>query len=307
MLKEPQFDECVKVKTLKGAMVALVTPLDDRGQLDEEGLHRLLDHVLAYSLTGVCPAGSTGEGPLLSRQVRARLATVVSERVPNNVWNIPAVVATTITEVSEDLSAYADAGADAVLVTTPFYYQLGSDAVTQWFEAVVSHSPLPVLLYNIPALTKINIPPDVVRELARDERVIGMKDSSRDMEYFERVLAVTRKTSFSVFTGSDTLLTGSCLLGGTGTIAASANLVPEIVSLLWSAVQAEDWSKAGDLQLQLLKIVDICRKFGFPVCWKAALHLLGVCSSHPAFPLVSLTAPMLRQFAKDLVEVGMTV
>ena len=287
-----------------GVMAALVTPLDESGNIDRTSLERLVERLLSCSLSGLCPVGSTGEGPLLDRDSRFQITSILSSLIPPGVWNIPAVISNTLGDTLADIEAYADAGADAALITTPFYYHHGPSAVAKWYESVAERSSLPILLYNIPSFTKIAISPDIVASLACDSRVIGMKDSSRDLEYFETVLDATRGTSFSLLTGSDTLLLASGVLGGSGTIAASVNLVPEIVTALWNAVLAEEGQKARELQSRLMVIVGVCRRAGFPSGWKAALSLQGLCSAHAAFPNPTLSGSDLESFANDLEAVG---
>ena len=287
-----------------GVMAALVTPLDESGNVDPASLERMLERLLSHALSGICPVGSTGEGPLLDRDSRVQMTSIVSSLIPPGVWNIPAVITNTLGDALADIETYADSGADAVLVTTPFYYQHSPFAVARWYETVAERSLLPILLYNIPSFTKISVSPDVVASLARDSRVIGMKDSSRDLEYFETILDVTRGMPFSLLTGSDTLLLASGILGGSGTIAASVNLVPEIVTALWNAVLAEEWQSARELQSRLMAIVSVCRTAGFPSGWKAALFLQGLCSAHAAFPNPTLAGSGLESLAMKLESVG---
>ncbi len=289
----------------KGVMTALATPLGNDNKLDYHGLTRLLDHVLANKVSGICPIGSTGEGPLLRRDIRVEITAEVAKNVPNGTWNIPAVVATTLGDVLEDLDAYRKSGADAALVTTPFYYNLDHKAILNWFHEIIKHSPLPILLYNIPSLTKTSIDPEIVAELAHNDLVIGIKDSSRDLEYFENIIAATRNIPFSVFTGSDTLLLASSIIGGSGTIAASANIVPNLHNLILDSVNSQDFGTAVATQELLLAIVHSCRKPGFPAGWKAALSLMGICSSRTAFPILPATENQIKQLAETLISLGL--
>ncbi|MDA8271423.1 MAG: dihydrodipicolinate synthase family protein [Actinomycetota bacterium] len=290
-----------------GVMAALVTPLDERGNIDRSSLERMLERLLSCSLSGICPVGSTGEGPLLDRDSRSQMTSIVSSLLPQGVWNIPAVISNTLGDALADIETYAGAGAHAVLVTAPFYYQHSPFAVAKWYETVAERSSLPILVYNIPSFTKISVSPDVVASLARDSRVIGMKDSSRDLEYFETILDVTRGMPFSLLTGSDTLLLASGILGGSGTIAASVNLVPEIVTALWNAILAQEWQTARELQTELMAIVSVCRRAGFPSGWKAALYLLGLCSANAVFPNPTLSGASLESLAMELESVGVVM
>jgi len=282
-------------------MAALATPLTERGTLDHAGVARLVHHIIGAGASGICPAGSTGEGPLLSRALRTELTGAVAALVTPSTMVIPATVSVTPEDTVADLEAYAGAGATAALVPPPFYYPLPDASVHRFFTEVADRSPLPLLLYNIPAMTKIPLPVGVVTELAAHPKVVGMKDSSRDLEYFQSVAGATaHDTSFALLTGSDTLLVASLLAGGAGTIAASVNLVPGMVTGLYRAVSDGRQVEARSLQERLLAIVLACRRPGFPAGWKAALALSHLCEAHVAPPLVPASAEATRLLANEL-------
>ncbi|MHB1712129.1 MAG: dihydrodipicolinate synthase family protein [Acidimicrobiales bacterium] len=284
-------------------MAALVTPLTDDGRLDHRSLERLIPHILDAGVVGLCPAGSTGEGPLLSRDLRIELVTATAAAAPAGTAVIPATVSVTMESTIEDLEAYEQAGATAALVSPPFYYPLSDKSVYRFFEHIAERSPLPLLLYNIPAMTKVAIPAPVAGDLAAHPRIVGMKDSSRDLEYFQSVSALASlhgNGEFALLTGSDTLLVASMAAGGTGTIAASVNLVPDTVVALYDAIRAEEWPVARAVQERLLAIVSACRRPGFPAGWKAALALAGLCSAHTAPPISPATPEATRRLADEL-------
>lgn len=292
---------------LSGVMAALATPLDAQRKLDIRGLHKLLDKITSNSVSGICPAGSTGEGPLLPRDFRVSITSEVSKRLGPNIWNIPATVSTTVDDTITDIKAYADVGATAVLVTVPYYYPLSSAAVLNWYEQILENTPLPILIYNIPQFTKVSIAPSIVEQLARNEMVIGMKDSSRDFEYFQSVLNITSGSQFSLLTGSDTMLLSSGMVGAKGTIAASVNLVPELVCALWDAILNGDWESGHELQSRLMEVVLICRKYGFPAGWKAALSLVGLCSAQVASPNLPIGPFDCQHLSVELKGKGLEV
>lgn len=270
-------------------MAALATPLSSDGGLDYPGLVRLSARIQSAPVSGICPVGSTGEGPLLSRSIRLDVTKTISENVPIGVAVIPAAAGMTVRDVVEDVTSYAKAGASAVLVPPPFYYPLDQRSVLAFYRSVALDSPLPVVIYNIPQMTKVPVSPEVVAELAMLDRIVGIKDSSRDFEYFSSVCAAVQRSgasNFSPLTGTDTMLMASMLIGGKGTIAASANLVPELVCDLYNATLKSEFADALVLQQQLMDVVFAVRKHGFPYGWKLALSLVGVCEPHPASPVV---------------------
>ncbi len=281
-------------------MAALATPLEPSGRLDVAGLGRLVGHILAGGADGLCPAGSTGEGPLLSRETRVELVRAVSGMSPAGTPIIPGTLSVNPEATLADIDAYADAGATAVLVPPPFYYPLDDGAVADFYVYVAERSALPVLVYNIPSMTKVSVAPAVTAELAYHPRIAGMKDSSRDMEYFSAVSARTAGSdSFCLLTGSDTLLSASLGAGGQGTIAASVNLVPSLVRSLYDASISGDVA-ARDLQARLAEVVFACRRPGFPAGWKAALKLAGLCDATLAAPLREATEAASATLDREL-------
>lgn len=273
---------------VSGVLVALATPLDERGELDRAGLERLLERVVSGGVTGVCPCGSTGEGPRLGRARRLAVAEAVRAAVPRDTPVIPAPSAQTADEAVEELEALAELGADAALLAPPSYYPLGADGVRRHYEAIADRSPLPLLLYNIPIFTKVPLPPAAVGALAAHPRIAGIKDSSRDFEYFTSIVHAAAGEDFALLTGSDTLLLASLVLGGHGAIAASANLAPELGAALYRVADEQRWDDARALQRQLFEVVAACRAGEPPAGWKAALELAGVCSGRLAAPAAGL-------------------
>lgn len=290
---------------LSGVFVALATPWSDLGGVDEEGLIRLLNHVTSSGISGVCPVGSTGEGPHLSKAQRLDVVRIVQRELAGRLPCIPAVAATSLDDAREQLEQYAGLGATAALVAPPFYYPLSASATEDFFQRLADVAPIPLLLYNIPHLTKVALTAPMVAKLAKHPQVIGLKDSSRDLEFFQGVIDATRGTSFSVLTGTDTLLLASLVAGGDGTIAASANLVPSWPVELTRLVKAQDWAAARDLQFRLQRLVWACRRGSFPAGWKAALELAGICSGLTVPPTESLSAELRAGLQPILADFGL--
>jgi dihydrodipicolinate synthase/N-acetylneuraminate lyase len=190
------------------------------------------------------------------------------------------------------------------LVAAPFYYPLSDTGVLRTYETLADHSPLPLVLYNIPVYTKITIAPAVAGRLAAHPAVAGIKDSSRNMEYHLQLIYATADAEFSVLTGSDTLLVASLTAGAAGTIAASANLVPELTSGVCRAVAAGQTAEALRLQQRLTRIVTACRRGYAPAGWKAALEIAGVCAARPVPPGTPLSADERAALAADLAAEG---
>lgn len=289
--------------SLRGILCALVTPMDTGGEVDYDGLERLVEHVVRGGVSGICPVGSTGEGSRLSAEQRYGVVKRVRSLAPPDLPVIPAPSTSVPAQVDADIEALASLGADAVLLAPPAAYLLGDDDVLVYYTGAATRSPLPIIVYNFPALTRVQISPRVAGELAQHERIAGLKDSSRDMEYTQSVLYETAAAAdFVVLTGSDTLLLATLAAGGAGAIAGSANCVPRLGADLFRAASAGDWALARTLQERLFQVVSAARAAGFPCGWKAALELSGICSAQPAPPALPVRGEPLSRLRARLAE-----
>jgi|SRR5665213_530706 len=288
---------------LEGVMCALVTPMHPTGEVDLEGLERLVQRVVDGAVTGICPVGSTGEGPRLTAQQRHAVVGRVRALVPDGFPVIPSPASAVPARTAEDVEALAALGCHAVLVAPPSGYLLDDDDVRRFYEDLAARSPLPIVMYNFPALTRVRIAPAVVAKLAHHERIIGVKDSSRELEYTQAALYASAGTSdFAVLTGSDTMLVATLMVGGSGAIVASANLVPALGVAVYEATVEEDWPRARELQRTLFEVVSAARAAGFPAGWKAALDMAGVCAPYPAPPASPVTGEALAVLRERLEE-----
>jgi dihydrodipicolinate synthase/N-acetylneuraminate lyase len=202
--------------------------------------------------------------------------------------------------------AAADLGADAVLVAPPFYYPMAQSAVRDFYRRVADGAGVPLLVYNIPQFTKVVIEPATVAALATEGVIAGIKDSSRDFEYFEGVCVATRDLpAFRVFTGSDTMLLASLVMGGAGTICGAGNVAPRWVVRIYDEFKAGDLVAARSSQDRLYGLVAALREGIFPLPHKAALHALGICEPWSAPPVQALPEEAQASLRTKLAEWGL--
>src|SRR5579859_6725475 len=294
------------VGALTGVVPALVTPLTEEGVVDEPAVGRLVEHVMAAGVTGLSPLGSTGEGASLDERARRTMLRAVIAAAGGRVPVICGVVQTSLAGARAEVEAIAALGADAALVAPPFYYLADQATVLAFYRKLAESSPVPIFLYNIPQYTKIVSEPATVATLAREGSIKGIKDSSRDYEYFERVCGATRDLPrFRIFTGSDTMLVASLAMGGAGTICGAANVAPAWVVRIYEEVKQGDWSAARDHQDELVNLIMRLRGGVFPAAIKAALELQGVCSAWPARPIAPLDARAKAALGEQLASWGL--
>lgn len=296
----------IAIEELSGVLPALVTPLHRDGSADEAGIRRLVEHVIAGGVHGLLPLGSTGEGASLAERTRWRVLSCVVEAAAGRVPVICGVAQPHLEAARSEVAAAARLGAHAALVAPPFYYPTDQATVLAFYRRLAADSKIPLLLYNIPQFTKVVAEPATVAELARESSIVGIKDSSRDFEYFENVCVATRDLPrFRIFTGSDSMLLASLAMGGAGTICGAANVAPSWVVRIYSAVQRRDWESARDSQDALIELVMALRAGVFPAAIKAALQLQGICEPWPAPPIAALDEASTARIRQRLAGWGL--
>jgi len=291
---------------VSGVLVALATPLNRDGSVDEPSITRLVEHVLAGGVHGLLPLGSTGEGAALDEAARRRVLSAVVEAGAGRVPVICGVAQASVASVRTEIESAARLGADAVLVAPPFYYPMDQASVLAFYRRIAEDAPVPILVYNIPQFTKVVVEPATIATLAAQGAVKGVKDSSRDFEYFEGVCIATREVDgFRVFTGSDSMLVASLAAGGSGTICGAANIAPDWVVRVYDDYARGDLAAARAGQDKVYRLVMALRGDVFPSAIKAALHMLGICEPWPAPPATRLDERRESRLRDRLAELGL--
>ncbi|HET7770456.1 MAG TPA: dihydrodipicolinate synthase family protein [Chloroflexota bacterium] len=280
-------------KLLEGISPPLVTPLLPDGGLDEGGLRRLIDYVIAGGVHGIVVLGSSGEAALLLPEVRRRVAQVAIEQAAGRV---PVVVGTGEpgTALTVQSTRFAkEAGASGAIVVPPFYYPHDQEAVKRHYRTVREEGGLPVLAYHIPGMTKVGIEADTLLELAREGTVVGMKDSAGSFAYYQRVVDGTRDLgTFSALQGSDQFLFAGLVYGGDGAISVISQVAPKVMVALYEAGRGGDWKRARALHEQWQKVSAAVGPGWIPAI-KGAFSALGICGPTVAWPNVGLAEEKL--------------
>ena len=295
-----------KLKELRGVLPALVTPLTRDGGVDEPAVARLVAHVLAGGVHGLLPLGSTGESASLDEKARRAMLTATVTAAAGTVPVICGVVQSRLAAARAEVKTAAELGADAALVAPPYYYPIDQATVLDFYRRVADASPLPILVYNIPQNTKVVIEPGTLAMLAHEGAVAGVKDSSRDFEYFETVcVAVRDLPEFRIFTGSDTMLLASLAMGGAGTICGAGNIAPGWVVKIFDDFERGNLEAARAQQDLLLQLILAVRGGVFPAAIKAAMHLQGICDPWPATPVAPLDEHAQSRLRDQLQKWGL--
>jgi 4-hydroxy-tetrahydrodipicolinate synthase len=259
----------------KGILPALVTPFSKKGkQVNKEALRSLINYCIEFGVSGVVPCGTTGEFVNLTFQERKKVIDVVIDEVNGKVKVIAGAGASG-TQQALKMARYAkDAGADAVLIVTPFYLKPTNRGIYEHFDTIASQVELPILLYNIPQVTGVQLPWQIVEDLAQIPNIVGLKDSSGQLSYILAVLEKVRD-KINVMCGHDEVVVAALAAGCSGAILASANFMPDIWIGIYDAVMKGNLKKAREIQYKVQKIARIIVKSG-PVGTKAALNMIGM-------------------------------
>ena len=267
----------------RGIIPPLVTPLSRPDRVDRAGLRRLIRHVLAGGVHGVFALGSTGEFPSLTAAMKKAVVETTVEEVNGAVPVYVGVSDPCTTQVARNIDLVARIGADAAVVLPPFYYPLGNDELAAYYEKLAARSPLPILLYNIPSLTKTHLDRELVLRLSKNPRIVGLKDSHGDMTYMQSLLQYYKsRRSFHVFVGVETLLAEAVLFHSAGGIPGGANVAPDLFVKLFNAAKRRDFKTVDRLQTQVVRLSNIYRHGRFWSSYlkgmKTALSLMGICA-----------------------------
>jgi 4-hydroxy-tetrahydrodipicolinate synthase len=260
-----------------GVITAMVTPFAEDGSVDETAARKLARHLVDNGSHGLVLAGTTGESPTLSDEEKLGLLRAVREELGPD----PLLICGTgsnDTRHSERLSAAAaDTGADAVLAVTPYYNKPNRAGILAHYRAVAKAAGVPVLLYNIPSRVVVNLPADLLAELAQIENIVGVKQANNDeLQPIEglRVLA-----------GNDTIFLRTLELGEPGGILVASHLVGPEMRDIYDAVQAGEVERAREIDQRLRPIYEAL-SVSNPIPVKAALEMLGICSARARLPIV---------------------
>ena len=270
-----------------GLGVALVTPFTENGAVDFAAVAKIVDNLIEGGVDYILVLGTTGETPTLTTDERKALIRFVRERVAGRVRLMVGVGGNCTRDVVATLRTWDLSGYDAVLSVNPYYNKPNQEGLYQHFKAIAEASPLPIMLYNIPGRTGVNMAPETIARLAKDfPNIIGVKEASGNLEQMERVKALT-PSDFLLISGDDGLTVEVIKRGGVGVISVLANAYPaetkEVVSLA-----LDGNTEKAEQKLQALDgIISALFEEGNPVGIKTALYLKGVCSNTMRLPLVS--------------------
>lgn len=273
--------------TLAGCGTALITPFTPAGPIDESALRAFVEWQVQEGVHFVVPCGSTGEAVTLTPAEHRRVIEITVEQVAGRV-PVMAGAGSNDTAKAIQLSKEAHAaGATHLLHVTPMYNKPPQRALMAHFRAIADACPLPIVLYNVPGRTAVNLEPKSCLELAHDPRFIGVKEASGSMDQIATIIR-ERPEGFAVFSGDDGLTLAVMAHGGDGIISVVSNAVPRLLVALCGATARGDLAEARRLDAQLAPVVSAAFIESNPIPVKAMLHRMGRISNTLRAPLVPL-------------------
>jgi 4-hydroxy-tetrahydrodipicolinate synthase len=287
----------------QGSYVALVTPFDSEGRIDEDAYRALIRRQIKAGTKGLVPCGSTGEAATLTHEEFRRALEIALEESRGDV-PVMAGVGTNATWKAVELAREAESlGADALLVLAPYYVKPTQDGLYAHFRVVARETRLPVMLYNIPGRTGVNVAPATIARVAKDcKNVVAVKEAAGSLDQVSEILALT-DSEFTVMSGDDSLTLPMMALGARGVVSVLANVAPKETQALCDAFKKGQLKKAQALHLRLFPLIRILFVETNPIPVKAALELMGLCRAEPRLPLTPLSAaarPALKKALKEL-------
>ena len=285
----------------RGAYTALITPFTADG-VDFDRLRALVDRQIELGIDGVVPCGTTGESPTLSHDEHRLVVETVIDQVAGRVPVIAGTGSNSTTEAIELSRHAAGAGANALLVITPYYNKPTQEGLFQHFKAVACATDLPIVLYNVPGRTGVSFLPETVRRLAVLPSVVAIKEASGSLDFATEMAAIE---GMALLSGDDSLTLPLLAVGGKGVIAVISNLLPGETSRLVKVALDGDFKEAARLHHKFYPLCKALFAETNPGPVKAAMALLGLDSGRVRLPLVEVRPETRERLRECLVDVGL--
>ena len=287
----------------QGSMPALVTPFSD-GKLDIDALKSLVEWQIGSGSTGIVPVGTTGESPTLTHKEHE---TVIEEVVKAVAGRVPVIAGAGSNNTAEGIRLIrhaASVGADAALVVTPYYNKPTQEGLYQHFKAMHDAADIPIIIYNIPPRSVVDMSPETMGRLAELPRIVGVKDATGDLSRVAKQ-RITCGQDFIQLSGEDATAIGFNAQGGVGCISVTANIAPALCAQMQAATARGDYATALEITDRLMPLhISIFLEPGLAGA-KYGLSLLGRCSDEVRLPLVGLTDGTKAAIRSAMIHAGL--
>lgn len=294
------------MKKVEGVFAPIATPFKADGNIDFVKYAENLAKFDKTGLAGIVALGSNGEFTMLSHQEKLDLVAAIRKGIADSKVLIAGTGCESLKETIELTKGSADRGADVALVINPHYYKrdLTDATLEKFYTAVADASPIPVMIYNMPGNSGINLPSNLVIKLSAHKNIVGVKDSGGNIVQISEILAGV-PADFSVFAGSGSYLFATTMLGGKGGTLAVANVAPDLCADIYSLCAKKEYEKARKIQLDILNLnACVTSRHGI-AGMKAAMDLAGFFGGAPRLPLQPATEPMIADIKTQIEKLGL--
>ena len=288
---------------LRGAIVAIVTPFKD-GKVDEAALRELIEFQIEGGTDGIVPCGTTGESATMSHEEHDRVIELTVDAVGKRV---PVIAGTgsnnTIEAIRLTRHAY-EAGVDAALLVTPYYNKPSQEGLYQHYKAVAEAVPVPIVLYNVPGRTGINLLPETDARLSKISNIAGIKEASGDLKQISKIVELC-DDDFAVLSGDDFTVLPILAVGGRGVISVVSNIIPEDMAAMVDAFGEGSLDKAREFHYRMRPVMDACFLETNPVPVKAALAMMGKIEYEIRLPLCRMSDVTYGKLKQVMTDYGL--
>lgn len=291
-------------KKLRGSICPVITPFTESGAIDEKVFIELINWQIESGSHGISVTGTSGEPSSLTIDERKRVMKLAKETIDGRVFFAPGTGSTNHDETME-LTKYAEElGADAAMVIVPYYNKPNQEALYQHFKTVADSVETPIIIYNIPGRSAVNMEVSTMKRLVEDcPNIIGVKEANKDFEHVNRVLLNCGR-DFLLFSGIELLCYPMLAIGGAGFISATANVEPAKVAELYNAWEAGEVARSQDLHFELMPLNDALFKDTNPAPVKVALGMMGKITPKLRLPLGLPSPTIQEEVRKSLIDLA---
>jgi 4-hydroxy-tetrahydrodipicolinate synthase len=288
---------------LSGSFTALITPFRS-GDIDEIALRRLVDFQIEHGISGLVPCGTTGESVTLTETEHNRVIEIVVDQSAGRVPVIAGTGSNNTAATIERTRQSQAAGADAALIVVPYYNKPTQEGMIRHYSAIAEATSLPIVLYNVPGRTGVNLLPESFAQLSAIPNIVAIKEAGGNLDQVSEILTSVSE-DFGILSGDDSLTLPIMSVGGHGVISVVSNIAPAPVAQLVNACLRGDFHCARDIHH---RIFDLCRAMFIennPTAVKTAAAMLGLCSDEVRLPLISMGEANRRRLAEALSRAGL--
>jgi len=282
----------------------MITPLNRDGDVDVEGLRQITRFLIDGGVHGLFPLGTIGEGPKFDREERKKIISTVVNEAGKKVPVVPGSGGMTTRDTIMYAKDAKDAGADAAVIHPPWYFHPTPEALLDHYEKIADNVELPIILYNIPPFAGYEIPVETVVKASEHENIIGIKDSSGSILYYQQLLARCPER-LDVIQGYGSLFLPSLSLGGRAAMAGEANIIPKIVVGVYENFVKGDLESARRLHFKIVALTQVFNYGTFPDGIKEAMNMVGLRAGHVRKPSVALSDSQKKLIGQVLREIGL--